>query len=450
MDPAFDPLQIAIDGPAGSGKSTVAARLAHELGMVHVDTGAMYRALTLVARREGIGVDDAAALSRRLLEIEMEFVEGRIHLDGEDVSEAIRSNGVTSQVSQVSAHEQVRRAMVVRQRRMCRAARQGAVIEGRDIGSVVLPLSRCKIYLDAAVEERARRRLLQQGEPVDADRLERMREEIARRDRLDTEREHSPLVIAPDAHVIDSTALTLDEVVQRCVEHARAAVPAPVSHKEIHAWRFTMRSYQAAVWLLRLVFFRPFGMRVYGLANQAADRNFLFACNHISHFDPPVAGSVFRRELYFLAKAELFGGFFGRLIRHFRAIPIRRGRWDEQAMGAAVEALRSGASLMFFPEGTRKPAGRPGPAKRGLGILWEESGVPMIPVYVRGTDRLRRCLLRRERLEVWVGPPLRLHALEVLQKTMTAQQIHRRIGDLWLACIEELAERSEQEGGERG
>ncbi len=443
MDPAFDPLQIAIDGPAGSGKSTVARGLAERLGMVHVDTGAMYRALTLLALREGIALEDAPLLSRRLLELELEFREGRLHLDGEDISDAIRSQEVTAKVSRLSALKDVRRAMVSRQRRMCRASRNGAVLEGRDIGSVVLPLSRCKIYLDAQLEERARRRLLQLGEPMNEPDLERMCREIERRDRLDSERQHSPLLISPDAHVIDTTHLGIDEVIERCANLARAAIPPELSEEERTASRFTMRSYALAVWLIRLVFFRPFGMKVYGVENQLGPQNYLYASNHISQFDPPVAGSAFRRELYFLAKAELFRGIFGRLIRHFRAIPIRRGRWDEPAMKAAIEALRNGGSLMFFPEGTRKPAGRPGPAKRGLGILLQRSEVPMVPVFVRGTDRLRRCLVRRERLEVWIGPPLRLHAKDLLEQRLSPQELHRRIGRLWLACIEELAERSE-------
>ena len=450
MDPAFEPLQIAIDGPAGSGKSTVAKALAERLGMLHVDTGAMYRALTLLALRDGIALEDSGTLAQRLLDLQLEFVDGRLQMDGEDVSEAIRSEEVTAHVSELSAHAEVRRAMVLRQRKMCRSSSKGAVLEGRDIGSVVLPLSRCKIYLDAKVEERARRRLLQEGKAVDSESLARMREEIERRDRLDSEREHSPLLISADARVIDSSAFSVEEVIDVCVEAARASTPVEVPAEERRTWRFTMRSYALAVWLIRLVFFRPFGMRVVGLKNQEGPQNYLYASNHISEFDPPVAGSVFRRELHFLAKAELFRGFFGNLIRHFRAIPLRRGRWDEEAMKAAVAALRGGGSMMFFPEGTRRPAGRPGPVKRGLGILLEESGVPMVPVFVRGTDRLRQCLLRRERLEVWIGPPLRLHALEVLKRTMTSAQLHHRIGELWLSCILELAERSHEAEGKRG
>ncbi len=444
MDPAKDPLQIAIDGPAGSGKSSVAARISERLGLVHVDTGAMYRALTYIALREKIAPSDEDGLSERLGAMRIDFRQGALHVDGEDLSTAIRTPQVTERVSQVSAHPKVRRVMVARQRRLCRQSSSGSVLEGRDIGSVVLPLSRCKIYLDAQLRERAKRRLLQEGEEPEEGRLEELAKEIQRRDQLDSEREHSPLLISPDAHVIDTSAMTLEEVVDEVARLAAGARPPKPERSVLARYRFRKWTYAVVVRLIRLVFFVPCGMRVFGRANAELAEAVLFASNHISHFDPPVAGSALGRELYFLAKRELFGGIFGKIISHFDAIPIRRGRWDEEAIQAAIFALKRGDSLMFFPEGTRKPRGRPGPGKRGLGILLERTGVPMLPVFVRGTDSLRACLLRRERLEVWIGPPLRLHALNVLKKTMSDAAVQQRIASLWLACIQELAERSAQ------
>jgi cytidylate kinase len=447
LDPAQDSPQIAIDGPAGSGKSTLAARVAQQLGFVHVDTGAMYRALTLIALREGIDAADAPGLAERLRSLDLSFEEGRLQMNREDVAEAIRSEEVTARVSEISAHLAVRRAMVQRQRKLCRHASRGAVLEGRDIGSVVLPLARCKIYLDADLAERARRRLLQIGAEATEARVADMAREIERRDRSDSERENSPLLISPDAHVIDTTSLSIEEVVERVIAIARDSFRAPASRQEVKPYRYRKSTFAWAQRLIRLVYFRPCGMRVYGRANQAVAEALVYASNHISHFDPPVAGSGLDRELHFLAKRELFVGLFGRIISYFNSIPIHRGRWDETAFSAAVEVVRSGQSLMFFPEGTRKPSGRPGPAKRGLGILLQRTSAPMVPVFVRGTDQLRRCLLRRARLEVWIGPPLRLHALDVLSRTMSNAAVQQRIGKLWLACIQELAERSEEAAG---
>jgi cytidylate kinase len=446
MDPSHEPLQIAIDGPAGSGKSSVAAALAEALDLVHVDTGAMYRALTLVAERESLSLQDGPGLALRLERMELSFRDGRLHLDGEDVSAAIREEGVTARVSELSAHAEVRAGMVRIQRRLCRSSERGAVLEGRDIGSVVLPLSRCKIYLDAEPTERARRRLLQLGRTPELSTLTAMREEIERRDKLDAEREHSPLQISPDAHVLDTTGMDLEEVVGRIGELVEHSVPPRPSDDQLKPYEVFHWYYPAVQTLIRTAFYGPCGMKIYGRDNARIAEPLLFAANHISEFDPPLAGCATYRNLHFLAKRELFVGPFGWLIGLFGAIPIRRGRFDPVAFDAAKAALRGGDSLMFFPEGTRKPAGHPGPGKRGLGILWMETQVAMIPVFVRGTDRLRAALLRKERLEVWLGPPLRLHALEVLQRTMADSAIQQRIGRLWLACIRELAERSEEAG----
>ncbi|MGH2812145.1 MAG: (d)CMP kinase [Actinomycetota bacterium] len=208
-------LVIAIDGPAGSGKSTVARALAGRLRLPHVDTGAIYRALTLKAMREGVDPADATALGRMSEATDIQIRDGSIVLDGEDVTREIRSPKVTEAVSIASAHPAVRRRMVEIQRRLLPS--EGAVVEGRDIGTVVLPNADLKVFLVAAPEERARRRARDlaadgiQGDPA------AVLEEINLRDRLDSERPVSPPEPAQDAIVIDSTDLALDEVVDRIV-----------------------------------------------------------------------------------------------------------------------------------------------------------------------------------------------------------------------------------------
>lgn len=203
---------MAIDGPAGSGKSTVARTLADRLGLPYLDTGAMYRALTLKALRRGVPIDDGAALVRLAADTSIEIGPGRVLLDREDVTAEVRSGPVTAAVSQLSAHEAVRSLMVERQRALVR--RGAAVVEGRDIGTVVLPDAGLKVFLTAAPEERARRRAAE----LRADGVERpveeILEEILARDRRDSGRAASPLVAAKDAVVIDSTNLTVEEVVE--------------------------------------------------------------------------------------------------------------------------------------------------------------------------------------------------------------------------------------------
>ncbi len=207
---------VAIDGPGGSGKSTVAAALASRLGLDWLDTGAMYRAVALAALRRGIAPDDGEALAAAARGLRMEMAP-RLLLDGEDVTVAIRGHDVDAVVSKVASHRGVREELVGRQREWV-AARGSAVVEGRDITSVVLPDADLKIYLTAEPAERALRRAGEHagGVPAHA-QVAATSEAIERRDRLDAGRTHSPLVVAEGAVVVDSTGRTVAEVVDEIV-----------------------------------------------------------------------------------------------------------------------------------------------------------------------------------------------------------------------------------------
>ena len=213
---------IAIDGPAGVGKSTVARRVAAALGLFFLDTGAMYRAVTLVALERGIAPEDAEACARVTRELDLDFdSEGRISIDGAPGEPAIRSERVTRAVSVVAAHPGVRRAIVQLQRAFADHS-DGLVAEGRDTTTVVFPRADHEFYLDATREERARRRALEQGS---VERAGEILPELERRDRLDSSREHSPLVRAADAVVIDTTGLSADDVVRAVLEHVHSGGP---------------------------------------------------------------------------------------------------------------------------------------------------------------------------------------------------------------------------------
>ena len=218
---------IAIDGPAGAGKSTVARAVAAALGLTYLDSGAMYRCVALAALRAGADLDDSGALGELARSVRIELDDGYVGLDGEDVGAAIREPEVTAAASRVSVHAPVREAMVAEQRRLIAAGRY--VAEGRDIGTVVSPDSPLKVFLTATPEERARRRAAQTGED-EAAVLAAQRE----RDERDETRAHSALRPAEDAVEIDTTGLSLDEVVARVVApaaekgpHMRSAVPFP-------------------------------------------------------------------------------------------------------------------------------------------------------------------------------------------------------------------------------
>lgn len=212
---------VAIDGPAGAGKSTIARRVAAKLGFVYIDSGAMYRAVALQAMRAGTGLDDEARLERLAREARIEFEPGgsRVLLDREDVSAAIRAPEISPAASKVSVFSGVRRALVEQQRQM--GATESVVMEGRDIGSVVFPDAEVKIYLDADPAVRAARRVREmeeKGQRLDAGEVER---EIRERDRRDSTRADSPLVRAPDAVYVDTTAMGPDEVERVILEIVR-------------------------------------------------------------------------------------------------------------------------------------------------------------------------------------------------------------------------------------
>jgi cytidylate kinase len=213
-------ITIAIDGPAGAGKSTLARRLASRLGFLYIDTGAMYRAVALWAQRLGVGWDDARRLEQLARESRIELAPGgRVLLNGEDVSEAIRSPEISEGASRVSAVPGVRRALVEKQQQMGREA--SVVMEGRDIGTVVFPDAEVKIYLDAAPQERTRRRLKDlAARGVQAD-FAQVLHEIERRDQRDSTRADSPLRQAPDAIYVDSTSMSEDEVEEALLKIVR-------------------------------------------------------------------------------------------------------------------------------------------------------------------------------------------------------------------------------------
>ena len=205
---------IAIDGPAGAGKSTVARALAERLGFTYLDSGAMYRCVALAAIERGVDLDDEVATGELASSLAIELDGDRVVLDGRDVSAAIREPRVSEASSRASVHPGVREAMVARQRQLIAAGRY--VAEGRDIGTVVSPEAPLKVFLTASSEERARRRAAQTGEDPGAV-LAAQRE----RDARDESREHSALRAADDAVEIDTTGLALDQVVDRVVTLAR-------------------------------------------------------------------------------------------------------------------------------------------------------------------------------------------------------------------------------------
>jgi cytidylate kinase len=219
--------QVTLDGPSGTGKSSVARDVARKLGASYLDTGAMYRAATVAVLEAGVSLDDKIAVARAVTEADIHVGTSAhrevVTVDGVDVRERIRGAEVTRAVSPVSAVPAVRRLLVARQRELVAAA-DAVVVEGRDIGTVVLPDATLKIYLTASPEVRAQRRAAQLG-VTDPDKIAALAQDLRRRDEYDSKRADSPLRPAEDAVVVDSTDMDKRAVVERILELVRAAVP---------------------------------------------------------------------------------------------------------------------------------------------------------------------------------------------------------------------------------
>jgi len=213
---------VAIDGPAGAGKSTIAKRLAARLGFTYIDTGAMYRAVALWGLRQGVDMGDMHRMEQLAIAAEIELSPGHIRLNGEDVTEAIRTAEVSNGASRVAVIPGVRRAMVAKQRAI--GEQTSVVMEGRDIGTVVFPNAEVKIFLDANPAERVRRRLEEGRAKGDATTESQLAAQMKERDQRDSTRADAPLTQAPDAVYLDSTPLAIEEVEEAILKIVRARV----------------------------------------------------------------------------------------------------------------------------------------------------------------------------------------------------------------------------------
>lgn len=381
---------VAIDGPAGTGKGTVTKILSKKFKLVNIDTGATYRCVTLDMLNKGIKLEELDKIKDLLEKIDIDLKaekgEQKVFLNGEDVTTKIRSKEVTELVSQVSSIKEVRLKMVELQRKM--AEGKNVIMEGRDIGTYVFPAADVKIYLDADLEERARRRFKQYREKgINMSYIDIV-DNIKKRDENDKSKEIGALKVAHDAEVIDSTSMTIGQVVNEISEiiekkkreiKLQAKIYTP---RKDNAWkRFVRRVVRA---ILSGLYHMAFRVKISGEVPK--EGAYILCANHINYLDAAAIVLFNKRKVNFVAKEDLFThGILMWLGHLFDAIPIKRDMQDIEAMKRCLKVLKNGELLGIFPEGTRKGMEKNMKAKNGAAYMAIKSNVKVIPVGIHGT-----------------------------------------------------------------
>jgi cytidylate kinase len=431
-------LVVALDGPASSGKSSVGAAAAAELGYRFCDTGLLYRAVTWLALRRGIAEGDTTALVRLVDEVELLPDDiGRlahVGIDGVDATDAVRGADVDAAVSGFSRVQELRAALLERQRRLAGEGR--IIMAGRDIGTVVLPDADLKLFLDASVDERARRRAEERGLDAGGAEAAEILGQLRRRDEIDSTRPVAPLRAAADAVHLRTDGNAFETTVGLVVEaiRSRETARATVAARAPRRPRFVRRSRRptrptpvatrptivivVASLVMRLLVRLFTRVRIEGdLASFPRAGAVLIAANHASNADPVLIGAFlntrFGRPLNWLGKREVFEWpGLSWLARHGGVHPVDRGAADVEAFRTAMSILEAGHVLAVFPEGTRSPDGRLQAAKDGATVLALRSTALVVPIGVADSDRLwpkgRRFPRFTPSVTVTIGSPFRL------------------------------------------
>lgn len=380
---------IAMDGPVGAGKSSVADGVAKKLGILHLDTGAMYRAFAWYALQQGVSVEDEQALGalaqKQMPEVRYENGAQHTCIDGRDVTQLIRTPEISMAASAVSRFADVRRAMVEAQRRL--AQKQSVLMDGRDIGTVVLRNATIKIYLTASAEVRARRRFDELQQKGDPSTYEEVLADVIRRDEQDMNREVDPLRPAEDAQILDSSELTQEQVVDEIVRRVRMKLGKKPRPAEKIGWL-----YRVARWVLSVVFHTLFPVKYHHPERVQLDAPFILLANH-QHFSDPIliAIPVYRYQIRFLGKKELMNNpLMAWFARQIEAIPVDRHNMDMGALRTCLKTLREGHVLGIFPEGTRFKEGVMQDIESGVSMIALRSGARLLPAYIADKPRLFR------------------------------------------------------------
>lgn len=400
---------VAIDGPAGSGKGTITKLVGQKEDLINIDTGAMYRCVTLSMLNEKIDLEDTEKIKKLLENINIEFKtengEDKVYLNKKDVSKQIREENVNAIVSQVSHLIEVRENITNLSRKV--AEGKNVIMEGRDIGTNVFPNAEIKIYLDATPEERATRRMKQNQEKAIESTYEEILENIKFRDNNDKTSDVAPLKQAEDAIYVDTTNLKISEVVDKIceiIESSEKWKKKQLTKKELREIRRQEKSskkfdkntdsiwtkfQRRVIWGFLRGFYRVFyRVKIEGTENVPKEGAFILCGNHIDFMKVPVVVVYCPRKVNFMGKIELFNNsFLARLGELFDVIPVKRGKQDVDAMKKSLKVLNNKEGLGIFPEGTTKGLEKGVKVKNGAAFMALRTGKPIVPVGVEVTKK---------------------------------------------------------------
>lgn len=449
-------VSVAIDGPGGAGKSTIAKAAAKQLQYIYVDTGALYRSIGWYSLQNGADLSnpDAVILLLGSLKIEIKYIDGaqRVLVNGEDVSDKIRTPEISMAASKVSAIPKVREFLLDLQRDF--AKKHNVIMDGRDIGTVVLPNATLKIFLTASAQSRAKRRydeLCEKGENVSFDEV---LSDLNARDYADTHREIAPLKQADDAVLMDTSELTLQQSIDKVISLIKSAengnneknsgdksdndgnaagsgkitekkvrynAPKSDAPKNINPNEETMKNADTGLTfkiktgrnkfatVLKIILYPIYRLlfwySVKGKENLPKKGGYIFCSNHVSTLDPAFWVIVLPRRIHFMAKEELFKNkIFGRFLRAIDVFAIKRGAHDMSSINFAADLVESGEIMGIYPEGTRSKDGRPGRAKSGVAYLANQTGADVIPAAIvcKGNKKI----VPFRRFKMIIGKPI--------------------------------------------
>lgn len=422
---------IAIDGPAGAGKSTVAKKVAKKLKIKYIDSGAIYRAITWKGLEEKIDLNNKEAVIELTNKIKIELKsKKRVFVDDKKVTKEIRKPIIDQNISVVARNDGVREQVVRLLQEL--SASGGVIMEGRDITTVVLPHADVKFYLDADVTCRANRRYkeLLEKEEKNID-LHQIQQQIKYRDIQDKTRTTGPLVRTGDAIYIDTTNMTIDEVVSAIIKRIR----------DIQKLDPKGKLYLVLYLISKVLFKILFNLKVTGQENIPLAGGVLIAANHVSYTDPPVIGSALPRQVYFMAKQELFNYPFIRwLFNRINTFSVNRESRSPEVFKKVLSLLGKGNGIVIFPEGQRSFDGKLQPPKPGIGMIMCKAiekypQVKLIPAKIVGTDKVLprgAKWLHFDKIEVRFGKPVDISQFA----SLTSKEKYQAIAD---AVMEEVS-----------